>query len=359
MKTIFLSHSRHDRNVVNALHNLLKQFIANNNLSSRYDIFYSQESLSDDKNSQDWKKAIVDNLRSCDLVVVLWSPHSLNSSWVNYEIGMAHAGNKKIIATGINGIDYGKYIYNQQVISIENVDNILRVLNNIFVDEKIDVNKWMKKISEKEGDNSPVQKLLREFNNRCIYFVGSKQRNWGRRDKRHSEKFVRELSEGLLKAKYKLASYPTVPYIGEVVANTCSDYKNSYEISGFYKFDNKVCKLATKWTGKKEDWEEIMDRFRDVYLENKHCMIIIGGGENTEKEYNVARKRRNLQIFPIPCFGGFAEKLFNELLVTTNLKDFGHPCINCSRKRERDWKCKKIQEFVQRFKEYRILSSKN
>lgn len=357
MKTIFLSHSRHDRDVANALYNLLKQFIADSNLSSYYDVFYSPESLQEDENSQDWKKAIVRNLRSCEIVVVLWSPHSLNSSWVNYEIGMANAGHKKIIATGINGIDYKKFIYDQQVISIENIDNILRVLKNIFANEKISINEWMKKISEAEGNNSPVQKLLSKITSKCIYFVGSKQSKWCIRDNRQAEKFVRELSEELLKVKYKLASYPTVPYIGEVVANTCRDYKKSYEISGLYKFDETVGKLAKKWSGKKEDWQEIMDRFRRVYLENKHCMIIIGGGENTENEYNVACKCKNLQIFPIPCFGGFAEKLFNELLVTTDLKDFGHPCINCSRKRGHDWKCKKIQEFVQRFREYRILSS--
>jgi hypothetical protein len=46
---------------------------------------------------ESWSKAITENLRSSEWVVVLMSQRAASSKWVNQEIGAAHVGGKKLV----------------------------------------------------------------------------------------------------------------------------------------------------------------------------------------------------------------------------------------------------------------------
>lgn len=364
-KIIFLSHSGKDKRISDALYNLMNEYMEAHGLEDEYEIFYSPKSLiRKNYNRRDWRKAIIDNVKKSHSVVVLWTPNSINNRWVNYEIGMATAFNEKankkapnkkeIIALGIRGIDYNIMIPGQQVISIENEENIIIVLHLMFARDEKSIKNWVELIAEQKKEESPIKKLLNVLTQKCIYFVGSKQKEWTRKDRKHSEQFVRELSKALIKGKYRLSSYPTVEHIGKIVAQTAMKHQADYEISGLYMFDETVGQLAQKWGGDVESWNRTMERFRKIYLDNKHCMVIIGGGENTENEYKVA-VQQGVQVFPIPCFGGFGKRLFESLIKDKSYLEFRHPCINCNHIRNKDWECEKIDDFVLRFKDYSII----
>lgn len=371
MKTIFLSHSGQNRDVAYAIYNILNQYIEDKKLKKEYKIFFSPESLKRVKeNSQDWKQAIMDNIKKASTILVLWTPQSLSNRWVNYEMGMAMAYHKtaeivqpynpnfdlrkEFIAIGTNGIDYNLIIPGQEVISIEDEDNISLILSLVFNQREKVINKWINNNHRLMGENAPDRKLMQLFTKRCIYFVGSEQPNWSGTDKEHAKKFVCELSSKLLSANFKLASYPSVDYIGAEVAKTAFEQQEDYEISGLYMFDETVGELAHKWAGKTEAWQETMNQFRAVYLKNKHCMVILGGGKNTRNEYLVAIQQ-GVQVFPIPCFDGFSKALFDEQLSSNGYENFEHPCVNCTRKRTDYWRCDKIESFVERFKKYKVL----
>lgn len=347
-KTIFLSHSSKDEALAKSIFDLLNRFINENRLSSLYEVFYSPRSLKEeDDNRIDWKVALPNAIEKSSVVIVLWTNNSINNRWVNYEIGIATAMKKNIVAVGIKGLNYDNIIPNQvQVLCMENKEDIKLMLKHTFRYSKTDqtVEVWSSSINV----NSAIDSLIRETKRKCVYFVGSKQNNWNKETENMVEKFVEELSNKLLREGFKLASYPAVKHVGMTVAKTSLKFLDSYEIAGLYKFDETVGKLANKWHGDIVAWNKTMERFRDFYLDNKHCMVIIGGGENTENEYKVAQSK-GIQIFPIPCFGGFGEILFRRLSKEYVRQNYNHPCLGCNNQNKQ---CDCINNFLTRFETY-------
>lgn len=348
MKTIFLSHSTKDKKLAEAIFKLLNRFIHENNLGFEYKVFYSPKSLKEeDDNRADWRAALPNAIEKSSTIIVLWTPNSMNNRWVNYEIGIATAMKKNIVAVGVKGLNYDNIIPNQvQVLCLEDKYDIKLMLKHTFKypEEDQTVEDW---VSSANVDYA-IEGIVREARRKCIYFVGSRQKEWESSVEKEAEKFVEELSKKLLKRGFKLASYPGVKHVGMTVAKTSLEFLDSYEIAGLYKFDETVGKLAKKWHGDIPAWNKTMERFRDAYLDNKHCMVIIGGGENTENEYKVAQSK-GIQVFPIPCFGGFGEKLFKRLYKEYTTQNFRHPCLgcnNCDKRRD----C--IDEFLVRFESY-------
>lgn len=355
MKTIFLSHSSKDSQLTQAIYQLIKRFISDNNLKSTYKVFYSERSLKEEnENRKDWKVAIPKEISDSSSVLVLWTNNSMNNRWVNYEIGIATAMNKNIVAIGIKGLNYDNIIPNHiQVLCLENKADIKLMIKHTFGFSAQDqtVDNW----ASSDNNDNAIDALIREAKRKCIYFVGSKQKEWNKQTEDKVEAFTEKLSKKLLERGFKLASYPAVKHVGMTVAKASLKVLDSYEIAGLYRFDETVGKLAKKWHGDIIAWNKTMERFRDAYLDNKHCMVIIGGGENTENEYKVAQSK-NIQVFPIPCFGGFGKKLFNRLSYEYTTQNFDHPCLNCNNCECGD-DC--IDNFLRRFETYRPFEDKN
>lgn len=346
-KTIFLSHSTKDNILANALYTLFYTFIKDNDLE--YDIFYAPESLTDfDKYSRKWKDGITTAVKNCSVFVVLWTPNSIENRWVNYEVGIAQATGKTIISIGVNGINFNLIIPNEiQILFLNSPKNIKRVLSNLFKIRMSLISSWATKDGYELIEN--VSNLSRT---QCVFFAGSIQE--GNSDE--LEKFVTQLSDKLLNAGFKLASYPTVPHIGEIVAQRAIDCDvNKYEIAGLYKFDDDISLFTNKWGGNLNDWNATIDSFREIYLQNKDCMIIIGGGKYTKSEYKVARHITKLQIFPIPCFGGTGKEIYEKISQQEWFSMFKHPCANCNMIRE-NGECPHLNEFVKRLEERIIIT---
>lgn len=346
-KTIFLSHSTKDEALACALYTLFNTFIRDNELE--YDVFYSPESLTDfEKYSQKWKEGITEAVKKCSIFVVLWTPNSIENRWVNYEIGVAKATEKPMFAIGVNGINFDLIIPNEiQTLFLNNPIHIKKVLYNLFKIKMSFISTWATKTGYELIDN--VSHLART---QCVFFAGSIQD--GNSDE--LETFVIQLSDKLLNAGFKLASYPTVPHIGEIVAQRAIDSDvNKYEIAGLYKFDDDINLFTNKWGGNLDDWNTTIDSFREIYLQNKDCMIIIGGGKYTKSEYKVAKHITKLQIFPIPCFGGTGKEIYEKISQQDWFTTFKHPCANCDMARK-NGKCPHVDEFVKRFEERIIIT---
>ena len=352
-KIIFLSHSSKDEVLAKALYSLMRKFIVDNPMLREYQVFYSPESLKElRRESSEWKKSITEAMKNCESCVALVTPNSIGNRWVNYELGMATGNDKLIVPVGVSGIDYNMVIINEkQILSLDNPDNINHLLELVFPkisNERVDEWAVCPRIAEKIEN---IKKLAVE---RCVYLVGSKPSENGEAwsdDKVRD--FVMTLSSSLLENDFRLASFPAVEHIGKLVAKCAMDVKpEKYEIAGLYKFDRETEELSKDNMLGRIMWEKTLNEFRKVYLKGKDCMVIIGGGEHTRDEYNVAKDMTGLQIFPIPCFGGFGEQLFNELCRKGNYEGFKHPCYACSRANAKG--CPKMSEFIERFGKFEM-----
>lgn len=350
MATIFLSHSTKDKALADALYTLLDSFVDDKHLN--YEVFYSPESLTNfKKHSARWKDEIVKAVKSCDIFIVLWTPNSIENRWVNYEIGIAKAMNKTMYAIGVNGINFNLIIPNEtQTLFLNDTASIRKILRNLFESDKsnkLDISHWASR-SGKEII-SQINKIVKQ---ECVFIAGSIQ------DEKDAEleNFVSTLSEALLKSGYKLASYPTVEHIGEIVAQRAIDFdSNRYEIAGLYQFDKDIELRTTQLGCDIEKWNSTIDSFRRIYLDGMNYMIIIGGGKYTASEYRVAKKMPKLQIFPIPCFGGIGKEIYDDMTNKEWFSEFKHPCVLCEKKERKNGVCPYIERFIKRFEELIII----
>lgn len=185
MKTIFLSHSTKDKKLAEAIFKLLNRFIRENNLGFEYKVFYSPKSLKEeDDNRADWRAALPNAIEKSSTIIVLWTPNSMNNRWVNYEIGIATAMKKNIVAVGVKGLNYDNIIPNQvQVLCLEDKYDIKLMLKHTFKypEEDQTMEDW---VSSANVDYA-IEGIVREARRKCIYFVGSRKKSgnhlWRRR----------------------------------------------------------------------------------------------------------------------------------------------------------------------------------
>lgn len=351
-KTIFLSHSSKDEELAKSLYNLLNLYIQDNKLQNKYDIFYSPISLNTfEKYSNDWKEKIKIAAKGCAKFVVLWTPNSIKNRWVNYELGIATANskNKEFWAVGIKGIDFGLIIPSLiQTVYLDSSALIKNFLSGILKVSIDNVNDWS------SANINIINRIITIAETKCVFISGSKHDSPKWSSKRVHD-FIQRLSLGLYECGFKLASYPLVPEVGEVVAK-CIVPKdaNKYEIAGLYKFDDdrenflQICGCNVNL----ENWAKTLSKFRQIYLQGKNYLVIVGGGTYTEIEYYEAKKRDDIEIFPIPCFGGKGQELYELMKADNSLSKLKHPCTKCYGKKTSDGPCLYINEFVKRFQKH-------
>ncbi len=344
MAKIFISHSVKDQIIVEKLYELFSLFINDNNLDhEKYSIFYAAKGLKSIPGSKSWKNDIINNMKNSTHCVVLFSRNSIENKWVNYELGLATAFEITIIPICVDGVkNYSNIILNeQQIIPISDYDNVYNVMSSLF--PKDIVNQWLVKRERSE--------LIRNLNTlakeRCVYIVGSKPKDDNLKEdwENTTSEYIREFANKLLKTGFKLASFPSVQNVGAIVAECAVEYDIArYEIAGLYDFDRVINRANNLYN----NWNYIIEEFRNIYLQNKEYMIIVAGGENTEQEYKVAKKIKTLTIIPLPCFGGFGEKLYNNLKDEGKLNELNLPCNNCYNGKNTDpCKCKMIVDIVE------------
>jgi len=347
---IFISHSTKDRLVAKKFKNLFDLY-GNN----KYDVFLSSDMERSQMEVKQWKQNLQRHLKKCDFFVVLESPSSLNSQWVQYEIGFATASLKNknnIISVGIKGISPEKSLLSDiDVRIVEKKNDLVSILGQIFGGADSGLQSWCKEKKEL------INELLELCRERCVYFVGSDP-NGSYDDKEWEEPkdFLTELTTRLLNKEIKVSSFPTVKGVGKIVWDVVSHttHTDLYEISGLYNFDKLL--EEEKDIDKQNTWRDILRGFRRLYLKNKSSMVIIGGGIHTKEEYDVAYDEfKQIELFPIPCFGGKGKELFDKAAKNERkFKLFNHPCFGCDCKRK-DGKCPRISKFVERLGQYKYI----
>ena len=112
-KKIFISYSHSDQNYVDEFIKILSK----SNLS-----VWTDESL---MVGSDWAIETENALQQSNAIVVLLSPDSLKSEWVNYEIGYAISAAKKIIPILIRDVDIPGLLKSYQYIDARRISHEL------------------------------------------------------------------------------------------------------------------------------------------------------------------------------------------------------------------------------------------
>lgn len=82
---IFISHSLKDRDLAETMVKALR----------KHDVSVFNDTAI--KPGNRWRSSITDAIRDSAVVLVLWTPHSKTSDWVNYEVGFASGLGKNVI----------------------------------------------------------------------------------------------------------------------------------------------------------------------------------------------------------------------------------------------------------------------
>jgi len=365
---IFISHSQQDKAVAVEFKKVFEEFgnyLKPEIIKNSVEVFLSSKLSTEQEGDGKWKENFETHLGNSDVIVILVSPKSINSRWVQYETGYAMAMSKmdkdkvkKIIQIGIRGATPEKILLNDNYIQyVRDSEEFQRVCAKIFdVSEKF-AKGWC------TVNKSEMQKLINLCNERCVYFVGSRPEgeleegeNWKELFRMN---FISELTKELLDKGCKISSYPTVKDVGMLVYNAAKN-KNLklYEISGLYNFD-KPLTISKDETIELDTWNNYLSEFRKHYLENKDSMIIIGGNNHTKQECEVAEKLGYIELFPIPCLGGFAKEKYDEMSEDDwRFDKLNHPCKECYKNGDFIGKttCPQLKKFTERLEQYRYIN---
>ena len=368
---IFISHSQRDKEVAKRFKEVFDNFgtswMPN---STNIDVFLSSDISIEQRKTDLWKENFEKNLEESSVFVVLISPKSLNSRWVQYETGYVSAKNAsrtsdkkiRIYQIGIGGVSEEECLLNDTYVKkIEDHESIIKICTDIFEVSPVLARGWYK------INRQVVEDLLIRCTERCVYFVGSVPKDVSDADKdkwkSFAGNFLKELTKELLAPKnkelrqqelrFKVASFPSVEEVGKTVFITAisNNHANKYEVAGLYGFDKKPDDKDLEKLDEKT-WKETLNKYRELYLKNKSSMIVLGGNNHTRDEYEVAIKLGHIEIFPIPCMGGFGKERFEQEKQEDEWKfvKFDHPCRVCyengSYKNQKY--CNQILEFAKR-----------
>ncbi|MCC8172035.1 MAG: toll/interleukin-1 receptor domain-containing protein [Parabacteroides sp.] len=356
MEKIFISHASKDCAIAGDLADLIENFLIYRELDDKYKVFYAPKDLNSKLGTTEWKKDIKKNMDQSTCCLVVFTRNSVENRWVNYELGLASASPhmKKIIPVCVSGIDFNLVIVNEiHTIKLYERQSIPLILKNIFEKENEAIDKWCMEPYVR----TLIKRIRYKSKEKCAYFVGDCPEQTVNKEKwaEKAHYFVNTLAVSLLKEDFKLASFPAVENIGKLVAHRALEIGASrYEIAGLYEFDKKTVEFQRSQGINDTAWEETLEKFRRIYLENKDCMIIIGGNQNTKKEYEVARSMGKIRICPIPCLGGFGKELYEQWTDIKRPADFNYPCCRCE-VRDDERNCPYIKEFVENLKSYEIV----
>jgi nucleotide-binding universal stress UspA family protein len=114
---VFVSYTHQDREVLHKVEKLLER----HGIVKGGDVEIV-DPVKELKVGDDIRRAIRDQIKSADIVVIVTSESKVESQWVNYEAGMADALGKPIVVVGRKGIGKSSLLANladAKVIEIE------------------------------------------------------------------------------------------------------------------------------------------------------------------------------------------------------------------------------------------------
>ncbi len=196
--TVFISHIHEEDNCANALENVLRKA-----LLGALDVFNSSNRKSIAAGDP-WRDRIIDTLRNSACVLVLASPNSVTSSWVNFETGGAWTCGTRVIPCCIQGMQPSS------------LPAPLSDLQAVSLDSSEDLRTLVTALAETAGLDSPsefdfaeaVETIVATWQQPTDQLKNEEFETWFQKVQRRPEKYKGDTALGYFRVKHLSATDP-------------------------------------------------------------------------------------------------------------------------------------------------------
>lgn len=313
--------------------------------------YFAPVALKEDA-GEEFSSKVVEGISQSHCIVPIYTRNSLDRRWVMYELGVADAIGLPRFPVRVAQVSPeeanlpGKDV---QIFKLFNRDDLIDLFTNAICLRDNPTGDRYLKVQIKESvtgwlaTRSETDKIIKMAETRWIFIAGSLPEILRLGDTEQAGRikteldfnkrvgdFLSKMTVSLLEAGFSLTSCPQVQNVGKIVTgeaiawtSQCREKTNRYRIGGIYPIDRDLRQLDIDDVFKAV-WKEHLLEFRKRYMESHEWLIIIGGNEGTHEEYLAAREM-HVNVFPLPCFGGIGQYLWNKY---SDLRR--PPCTRCS-----------------------------
>ncbi|MBI5094145.1 MAG: toll/interleukin-1 receptor domain-containing protein [Candidatus Hydrogenedentes bacterium] len=333
MPDVFISFAQPDKDLANKLRALL----------TAVDLtwYFAPEDLP--RSDGDWEENILkDGLKESRYFLPILTRESLHRSWVLFEAGAAAALKLPFLITHVHGIDekeinffpHGAKPFHFKLYEKPALKQlILKIGEGRFRSER-DRQAFVANVNDVFARQpNVIEEVLCRARRRWVFIAGNHPRV---RSKRViSDKFIRLLSAKLIEAGFNISACPQVEPVGKVALETAAKWvasgqrcpltgcKIDYEIAGLYPLDRELRTGGIHAPDIINRWQDKLLEFRRSYLTDKDWLIVIGGNEGSEEEFDAVRAlnaggKQRIKVCFVTCFGGAAQELSRQFASNKN-----------------------------------------
>jgi len=294
-------------------------------------VFFAHQNLP--RGSADFRNEIIRGIQTSRCFVPILTWHSADRPWVTFESGAAEARGLAICRTRTadipdskinkspSGSQFTYHLFEDQGL----VDLVARIKDYLKAESG---SNNRQEIQVRIQNSSLAKRIKKLSGSRSVFIAGSipKHSHQIRKmaiasnglisENEIADQIVRSITTGLLDAGFKLCSSLDVDVFGlqvlYEVAHWCEvngcRWDDVFTIGGQLRFDvplngNRFLKEMVQVGFRKS---------REVYLKDQEWLLILGGNERSQIEFEVAKKL-GTKICALPFFGGTAQVAYEEL----------------------------------------------
>jgi hypothetical protein len=343
--SVFISYSTDDIDLVNKLCKLFRG-IHIKTWQASVDLFRGD--------GKAWKKDVIKGIKNSQAIIPIYTRNSINRPWVLYELGAADVRDlpKYPVRTSEISIEEIKRFIPGEEVQVYNLfdrEALTELFTNIiclqFGSTVNETNKdtARKLVIQYLKDNLIADEIINKATTRWIFIAGNIPRI-SSSETTNTIKSISEnefntkvpqllstLTEQLLEADFSIMTCPHVKSVGQIVTQKTLSWIGRkkkplrFQLGGIYPVDEVLRNLNIDPSYKSIFQDRLKD-FRKGYMQNQEWLLIIGGNEGTQDEYEAAVEK-NIMIMPLPCFGGIGAQLYQQY---ENLRRL--PCTKCIKK---------------------------
>lgn len=320
----FISFTENDRKIADELRWLLQKEFG-------LSVFFSHQNLP--RGSEDWQREIMQGLSRSGCFVPILSRHSIDRPWVMFESGAAEmnrlpccrARTADISDAQINSLPGGvKFIY--RLFEEQGIAHLVfKTLSNAR-GESFQQNEVLERV-QKSAFAARIVKLAQS---RSVFIAGSPAAKKGRvgsvrlasstGDSNDEVMAVvtKDITRALLNSAFRICACPDVSAVGlnvaDEVSRWCSEkhcpWHEVFTISGQLQFPTSL----NPHYPLREMIHAGFRKSRELYLKDQEWLLVLGGNERTQIEYEVARSLGSVKVVALPIFGGTGLTAYRELI---------------------------------------------
>ena len=299
--------------------------------------------------TREWRSKIIEAIRHSACFVPIYTRHSLRREWVLYESGIADACKLHRLPARVASVSPseiadlpspGAYVYD-----LSEKDLLARLIINVCIHDGEDEGIITPKVYNVVQESPLAERICQLSRTRWVFVAGNYPENaalpnsglnWFTTRQEYLDRlkrFCEMLTEILFDKGFSVSASPQVEAVGMHVITKAVDYLDNvkhlphvdFAIGGIHPIDREARKSSLSETARRKWLDHIME-FRKSYLSNQEWLVLIGGNEGTNEEYDAAKKSK-VKIMPIPCFGGTAAIIYSRAS-----EDITGPCVHCAKR---------------------------